>query len=54
MIASLPRIGNVTAERIVQYRQQKGPFRSIDDIKAVSGIGDATFAAIKDHISVSD
>ncbi|MCW1968018.1 MAG: helix-hairpin-helix domain-containing protein [Anaerolineae bacterium] len=53
-LASLPRIGNVTAERIVQYRQQKGLFRNIDEIKNVAGIGDATFEAIKDRITISD
>jgi len=35
-------IGPVLAERIVAYRNEHGPFSSIDDLKAVQGIGDAT------------
>lgn len=53
-IATLPRIGNVTANRIVQYRQQKGAFRRIEDLKEVSGIGDVIFDAIKERITISD
>ncbi|MHB1420800.1 MAG: ComEA family DNA-binding protein [Bacillota bacterium] len=49
----LPGIGKVLAQRIVDYRQQNGPFRSIEEITSVSGIGDAKFGQIKDLISVN-
>ncbi len=49
---SLQGVGPSTAQKIVDYRTANGPFASIDDIKNVSGIGDAKFAAIKDSITV--
>lgn len=45
-------IGKAKANAIIQYREQNGPFRSIDEIKNVKGIGDATFSKIKDRIIV--
>ena len=36
---SLPGIGPVTAQKIVDYRTAHGPFRSVDDLDAVPGIG---------------
>lgn len=35
----LPGIGPVTAQKIVDYRQQHGPFTSVDDLDAIPGIG---------------
>ena len=54
MLESLPGIGPVLAERIVEYRQTYGPFRTIDQIKDVSGIGDATFAELEPWITVGE
>ncbi len=48
----LPKIGPVTAQRIIDYRTKNGPFKKIEDLKNVSGIGDATFEALKDLIVV--
>jgi len=48
----LPRVGPVMAGRIVAYRETHGPFRKIEDIKRVKGIGDATFERLKDLITV--
>lgn len=48
----LPGIGPTLAQRIVDYRSQHGPFRSPEDIKNVSGIGDSRYDQIKDLISV--
>jgi competence protein ComEA len=42
----------VIAQRIVDYRTQNGPFATPDDLLDVSGIGDATFASMKDLITV--
>lgn len=51
-LVDLPHIGPVLAQRIVDYRSAHGPFRAIEDIMQVSGIGPATFAYIKDLITV--
>lgn len=51
-LESLPGIGPVLAQRIVDYRAQKGGFKNIEEIKEVSGIGDKRFEAIKDLITV--
>ena len=48
----LPDIGNVLAQRIIDYREQHGNFSNIEELKNVSGIGDARFAKIKDNITV--
>ena len=38
-LEALPGIGPITAQRIVDYRMEHGPFRSVDDLDAVPGIG---------------
>jgi len=48
----LPKIGPAIAQRIIDYRTKHGPFKRIEDLKNVSGIGDALFEAIKDLITV--
>ncbi|CAG0989717.1 partial ComE operon protein 1, partial [Gammaproteobacteria bacterium] len=48
----LPGIGPSIAQAIIDYRTQNGPFKTIEDINAVKGIGDALFAKIKDSITV--
>jgi len=54
LLEALPGIGEVLAQRIVDYRSQNGPFRRIEDLLKVEGIGEATFEKIKDFITVSD
>ncbi len=49
---TLPGIGPSKARRIIEYRNQNGPFQSIEEIKNVSGIGDKTFEQLKDLIAV--
>ena len=44
---SLPGVGPVTAEKIVAYRQQHGPFTSLDGLDAIPGIGPARIASLK-------
>ena len=48
----LPGVGEVIAQRIIDYREEHGPFQTIEEIMNVSGIGEATFADIKDQITV--
>lgn len=49
---SLPGIGAVIAQRIVDYRTQHGPFRTLRDLLDVPGIGDAKYADIADAITL--
>ncbi len=51
---TLPGIGSELAERIIEFREANGPFKSIEDITLVSGIGQVTFEKMKDRISVGD
>ena len=54
LLEALPGIGEVLAQRIVDYRSDNGSFRIIEDLLKVSGIGPATLEKIKDYITVSD
>ncbi len=49
---TLPGIGPTTAQKIIDYRTQNGPFVSTEDIINVSGIGPASYERIKDLITV--
>ena len=49
---SLPGIGPSTALKIINYRKENGKFSKIEDLKEVSGIGEAKFNQLKDLITV--
>lgn len=51
-LETLPGVGPVLAVRIVAYREQHGPFRQIEDLLGVPGIGEAKLASIRDLITV--
>lgn len=51
---TLPGIGPTTAQKIIDYRDQNGPFLSTEDIINVSGIGPASYERFKDMITVGD
>lgn len=51
-LQTLTGIGPSTAENILDYRQSSGPFRSIEQIKEVSGIGEKTYEKFKDKICI--
>lgn len=48
----LPSIGETRASSIIEYREKKGPFRSIADIMQVNGIGQSIYDKIKQFIYV--
>jgi competence ComEA-like helix-hairpin-helix protein len=49
---SLPGIGPARAASIVQYRAQHGPFRSVEDLGRVPGVGPAALTRLRDHLAV--
>jgi competence protein ComEA len=51
-LESLPGIGPVLAQKILDYRTEHGPFKTIEGLMDVSGIGDKRFAELKPHITV--
>ena len=48
----LPGVGSVLAERIVRYRERKGGFQSLEELKDVKGIGDKLYGKILPYISL--
>lgn len=52
MLQSLNGIGESYANKIIEYRNLNGPFKSIEEIKNVKGIGDAKYNKIKKYIEV--
>jgi len=51
-LETLPGVGEVTAQRIVAYREANGPFETIEEIQEVSGIGAKTFEGMREAITV--
>jgi competence protein ComEA len=49
---SLSGIGPTKAQAVIDYRNQNGPFRTIDDLLNVTGIGPKTLETIRDQITV--
>lgn len=51
-LATLKGIGPALAQRIIEYREQNGGFKSVDELKNVRGIGEKKFAAFKDKVTI--
>lgn len=51
-LTTLPGIGESKAQNIINYREENGYFKAIDEIKNVNGIGEATFDQLKKYITV--
>jgi competence protein ComEA len=51
-LVALPGIGPAKAQAIVDYRNQHGPFKSIDEIRKVKGIGEKLFLQIKPELAI--
>ena len=51
-LMTLPGIGESKANSIIKYRENKGNFNSIEDIKSISGIKDGVYNKIADYIKV--
>jgi len=52
-LEALPGIGAKTAARIVEYRQKNGPFKKIEELMNVQGIGEKNFLKLKPQITVT-
>ena len=52
-LAALPGIGEKTAARIVEYRLKNGPFKKIEELMNVQGIGEKSFLKLKPQLSVA-
>lgn len=51
-LKTIPGIGDVTAQKIIDYREQNGGFSSIEDLKNIDRIGDKTLEKIKDKVDI--
>ncbi len=51
-LTTLPGIGPAYARRIVEYREKNGPFKKIEDLLNVRGIGEKTFARIRERVTL--
>ena len=51
-LCSLPRIGVKVAQRIIDFRKKNGPFKRIEGLLKVKGIGEKTFLRMKDRITI--
>lgn len=49
---TLPGVGPVTAQAILKWREENGPFGSVDDLLEISGIGEATLAKIAPFVTL--
>ena len=52
-LEALPGVGAKTASRIMDYRQKKGPFKKIEELMNVQGIGEKSFLKLKPQITVA-
>jgi len=51
-LQTLPGVGPVLAQRIIAYRDEHGGFKSVSELRQVSGIGDARYQELKDRVTV--
>jgi competence protein ComEA len=50
---TLPGVGEVTAQRIIDWRTQRGRFTSVEQLRQVDGIGESRFARLKELVTVN-
>lgn len=51
-LEKLPQIGPVLAKKIIEYRRRQGGFKSAEELRKVSGIGEKVFARIKPYVRI--
>jgi competence protein ComEA len=52
-LETLPGVGAKMAARIIEYRQKKGPFKKIEELMNVQGIGEKNFLKLKPQLTLS-
>lgn len=53
-LEALPGIGPKLAQRVIEHRDEKGPFRAVDDLRQVRGIGRKKFDRLRPHVLVTN
>jgi competence protein ComEA len=53
-LTEIPGVGTVIAERIVDFRDKQGPFRRVEDLLKIRGIGEKSFQKIRPHVKVEE
>ena len=51
-LSLLPRVGSAAAQRVIDYRNQHGPFQKLTDLMQVKGFGDKTFERVRPYITL--
>ena len=51
-LAKVPGVGAKTASAIVSYREKHGPFKSLEELKQIKGIGEKKYDKLKDKLTV--
>ena len=51
-LQNIPGVGPSIAQAIIDYREENGRFKSIEDIKNVSGVGDSKYKKMENYIKV--
>ncbi len=51
-LETLPGVGPVLAQRILDFREEHGPFQTVEDLLDVPGIGEAKLASLRDHLII--
>lgn len=52
LLQTIPGIGPATAEKIIEFRNSNGPFRSIEELMDVNGIGEKTFEKMREKLCI--
>ena len=53
LLQLLPRVGPALAGRIIEFRETNGPFKSVDELVAVKGIGESSIVRLEPYITTS-
>jgi competence protein ComEA len=51
-LTAIPGVGNALAQRIVAFREKEGPFRRVEDLLKIKGIGEKSFQKMRPHVKV--